>query len=310
MSKTSLLKNRRVINWTQGKENLQRLQALPLEQKISLTERRIKEFYDYFSGQVYVSFSGGKDSTVLLHIVRRLFPDVPGVFVNTGLEYPEIVEFVQTIDNVTQLRPKMPFTEVIKKYGYPVVSKEVAQKINEIRITKSDKLRNKRLHGDEKGNGKIPEKWKYLIDAPFKISHKCCDIMKKSPIKKYERLTERKSIVASMAAESRLREQTYIKKGCNSFDGKRPMSLPMAFWAEQDIWQYIKKYNVRYSKIYDIGEKRTGCMFCMFGCQFNDEDGIQRFERMKIHHPKQYNYCMEKLGLREVIAYIKDITCE
>ena len=115
------------------KEDLRELQALPLDLKILKTKNRIKEYYDFFGGQVYVSFSGGKDSTVLLHIAREIYPDIEAVFVNTGLEYPEIQRFVKTFDNVTILRPKMRFDEVIKKYGCPIISKEVSQRIYEYR---------------------------------------------------------------------------------------------------------------------------------------------------------------------------------
>ena len=102
------------------KNDLMQMQSVPLEGKIIMTERRIREWYEHWDGQVYVSFSGGKDSTVLLHIARRLYPDIEAVFVNTGLEYPEIQKFVKSFDNVTILRPKMRFDEVIKTYGYPI----------------------------------------------------------------------------------------------------------------------------------------------------------------------------------------------
>lgn len=104
------------------KERLRELQALPLERKILITQTRIIEWYTRYKGQVYVSFSGGKDSTVLLTIARQCFPDIEAVFVDTGLEYPEIRQFVKTFDNVTIIRPKMRFDEVIKKYGYPLIS--------------------------------------------------------------------------------------------------------------------------------------------------------------------------------------------
>ena len=116
------------------KGDLQQMQSLPLSAKILMTKRRIREWYDYWDGQVYVSFSGGKDSTVLLHIARELYPDIEAVFVNTGLEYPEIQSFVKTFDNVTILRPKMRFDEVIKKYGYPIISKEVSECIYQGRL--------------------------------------------------------------------------------------------------------------------------------------------------------------------------------
>jgi 3'-phosphoadenosine 5'-phosphosulfate sulfotransferase (PAPS reductase)/FAD synthetase len=82
------------------KERLKALQALPLERKIGFTIARIVEWYTHYNGKVYVSFSGGKDSTVLLDIARGLFPDIKAMFVDTGLEYPEIREFVKTFDNV------------------------------------------------------------------------------------------------------------------------------------------------------------------------------------------------------------------
>jgi len=235
----------------------------------------------------------------LLHQVRRMYPHVPAVFVDTGLEYPEIREFVRTIDNVIWLKPKIPFPRVIEEHGYPVISKEVSQKIKEIQTTKSEILRNIRLNGDLKGNGKISEKWKFLVDAPFKISDRCCHIMKKAPVKQYEKETGKGAIVGTMAADSNLRRQSYLQYGCNSF-GDRPMSTPMAIWLEEDIWAYIKKYNLPYSKIYDMGYTRTGCMFCMFGVHLEPDS---RFERMKITHPQIYNYCMDKLGLREVLRY-------
>ena len=279
---------------------LRQRQSLPLEGKILFSQKRIREFYEKLDGNVYVSFSSGKDSTVLLDLVRSLFSSVPAVFVDTGLEYPEIRDFVKTVDNVEWLRPKMPFNQVIEKYGYPVISKENSQKIYEARTTKSDKLRNKRINGQD-GKGALPEKWHFLLNAPFKISHMCCHVLKKSPVKIYEKMSGNSPFVGSMADESRLREQSYLRHGCNSFEG-RAMSTPLAIWSESDVWAYIKKFNLSYSSIYDKGAKRTGCMFCLFGAQFKDDN---RFEILKNNHPKIYDYCMNKLCLMSVMDYIE-----
>ena len=109
---------------------LKMLQDLPLDIKILKTKQRIREYYNHFNGNVYISFSGGKDSTVLLDIVRQEYPDVKAVYVDTGLEFPEIKQFVKTIPNVEILRPEKNFLQVITEHGYPVISKEIAYTID------------------------------------------------------------------------------------------------------------------------------------------------------------------------------------
>lgn len=110
-------------------KRLLELQALPLERKIQISQARIIEWYKHYDGKVVVSFSGGKDSTVLLHMVRQLYPNVKAVFSNTGLEYASIQRHVKTFDNVDIIVPPMRFDQVISMYGYPLISKEVAEAI-------------------------------------------------------------------------------------------------------------------------------------------------------------------------------------
>lgn len=110
-------------------QRLKELQALPLDRKIQITQTRIIEWYQHYNGQVCVSFSGGKDSTVLLHTARQIYPDIPAVFSNTGLEYSSIQRFVKSWDNVDIVVPKMRFDEVVSTYGYPLIGKEVAEAI-------------------------------------------------------------------------------------------------------------------------------------------------------------------------------------
>ena len=108
--------------------DLRQRQALPLRAKVLMSQNRIREWYDHWNGDVYISFSGGKDSTVLAHLVHDLYPEVPMVFSNTGLEYPEIQAFARKM-GAEFIRPKMSFSEVISKYGYPIISKENAEAI-------------------------------------------------------------------------------------------------------------------------------------------------------------------------------------
>ena len=296
-----------------NKTELLMLQSLPLDIKIMKTKRRIEEWIDYFGeNKVYISFSGGKDSTVLLDLVRQVNPNIPGVFIDTGLEYPETKEFVKTIDNVTILRPKMSFKQVIEKYGYPMVSKEQSNYLDDIRNS-TEKMKIRRLEGDSHGRFKLSKKWYYLIDAPFKVSHRCCNVMKKEPAKRYEHETGRVPFIATLAEESSLRQQSYLKTGCNAFNSKRPNSTPLAFWKEQDILKYIYDNKLNINKAY--GEvicidgiysttkcDRTGCIYCGFGVHLEKEPN--RYQRLEQTHPQLYNYCMDKLGFKEVCKYM------
>lgn len=290
-----------------GKE-LKNKQAFSLSEKENYTRELIIQWYEYWEGEVYVSFSGGRDSTVLLYQVRKLFPDVPAVFIDTGLEYPEIRNFVKKIDNVEWIRPEIPFHEVIKKYGYPVISKMQAQYIDCYRNSGSQKMRDLRWNGKDYGYGqqyKISEKWKYLVDAPFKISDKCCDIIKKKPVKKYNKKSGKLPYLGMVAEESVQRKKQYLQAGCNAYASKEPKSNPMFIWLHSDVLGYIEKYNLDYAKIYDIYAdtvRSTGCMFCLFGVHLDNSPN--RFQLMKKNHPKQYNYCMNKLGLSQVLDFI------
>lgn len=313
-------------------EELRLFQAYPLNLKVWKTQQRLREWVNYFGVDgVYVSFSGGKDSTVLLHIARKLFPEIEAVFVNTGLEYPEIQKFVKSFDNIKILHPKMRFDEVIKKYGYPLISKEVSECVSQGRIALTSnkyQYRLQKLMGtavDKQGRKSLynKEKYKPLLFTDFNISHMCCNVMKKKPVHEYGKLSHKVPITAQMTEESRLRKQQWLKNGCNGFNMKSPISNPMSFWTEQDVLHYIYENQIEIAPVYGrvvfengkyftTGCKRTGCIFCMFGAHCRDDD---RFLRLKETHPVQYNYCMgggsyddgvwkptkEGLGMRHVI---------
>lgn len=321
---------------------LQQMQSVPLNIKIMLTRDRIRAWYEHWHGNVYVSFSGGKDSTVLLHIARELYPDITAVFIDTGLEYPEIRQFVKSFENVEIIKPEKTFFEVVAEYGYPVFGKEVAKTIYYAR--KGSNWAVKRLEGLDKSGGasefkKRFIKYKPFVTAPFITSSLCCDVMKKRPAHKYESETGRKPLIATMTEESQQRQAAWLKNGCNAFDTERPVSHPISFWKQQDILLYLKSYNVPYCSVYgDIvaenpqmsliqdnterlvttGCERTGCMFCMFGIM-NDKTP-NRFQQLKKTHPKVYDYCIgggefdekgllkpnkQGLGIGRILDFIK-----
>ena len=308
------------------RDDLKAMQAWPLERKIRVTQTRIMEWnyrhcgdLDTASPDIRVSFSGGKDSTVLLDIARRLYPDIKAVFADTGLEYPEIRDFVKTFDNVDWVRPKKTSRRVIEEYGYPVIGKEVAMTIDQARRgfpAASNRLLGLNADGSE-SQYKVRHfrRWGHLMDAPFKISDKCCYHLKESTLDRHPG----KPIIAIMAADSKRREKSYMHYGCNNFSSKKPRSTPMGFWTEQDVLMYIKAYNLPIASIYgEIVEEcgklrttdaeRTGCIFCAFGAHIKSKRKT-RFELLKESHPGLYDYCMRPwdaggLGMGEVLDYI------
>lgn len=306
-------------------EDLKTMQRWPLERKILVSQTKILEFGLAYTDRTYISFSGGKDSTVLLDLVRRVFPDTPAVFIDTGLEYPEIKDFVQTVPNVMWLKPKMSFRQVIAKYGYPLVSKEVAQKIYEARSKPNGSVAQRFDDNSQaviKYSGRYSmSKWKWLLDSSIPISHYCCVVMKKTPAKEYEKKHKRHPFLGMMACESDNRKTKWLQQGCNAFDDKRPNSNPLSFWTEQDILEYIKRFNLPYAsvygeilqdengKYYTTGCQRTGCVFCAFGCHLEKEPS--RFQLLKQTHPKLYDYCMKPrenggLGLKSVFDWFNE----
>lgn len=319
-------------------EDLKAYQAESLPDKVQRSLANISTWFTRWSNHVYVSFSGGKDSTVLADLCAKWCKIVGCplylVFSDTGLEFPEIRQHVQrfaeflrdkySIEVVLDIvRPEMRFHQVLQSVGYPIISKDVSDRIRKARTSIEKGEYSLRLcqlgvareeYGGLADSGKYnyektvsgsrfyTPKWRPLLDVDFNISEQCCDIMKKGPCKKYENETGRKPIIGTLAVESTSRKASWYKHGCNAFDAQKPSSRPLSFWTEQDILQYIKENELPLASVYgDIvatadgrlkttGCDRTGCMFCAFGCTQEKEP---RFERLKETHPRQWRYCIE-----------------
>lgn len=242
-----------------------------------------------------------------------------------GIEVETVIDYPKDKDG-----KRITFRRVIEEYGYPLVSKRIAKKVHDANTaikygTADTSYAIRQFNGEyinPRNGEKSPyncEKWKFLLDAPFKISDKCCYVMKKNPAHKFDKQRGFKPIIATMTEESVQRETKWLKQGCNSFDLKNPASKPMSFWTEQDVLKYIKTYDIPIAsvygeikqddngKYYTTGCNRTGCVFCGFGCHLEKEPN--RFQQLKETHPKIYEYCMKTwdeggLGMDEVLNYI------
>lgn len=300
------------INWT-------------LEQKVFHFFEVVSTFYNKMDGKVYLSFSGGKDSTVMKYLIDKWlkssgYPPIKYVFNNTTNEHGEILDFVKSFgDEIIWLKPKLSFAQTLKKYGYPIISKEQSMALSRYKNTKRLDQKIYRMTGIKadgtKGTvGVIRNKWKFLIDAPFDVTERCCDVLKKRPIFKFEKETGLRPIIGTMAEESNQRRIQYIKNGgCNIWTKGKEMCLPLSIFTEDNIWELIGKYKIRicgiyYDQIIDgdlvTGEKRTGCAYCGFGCHLEPPNN-NRFHRLYKREPKRYKSMMDKLGYRTVLNFIK-----
>ncbi len=296
--------------------DLKAMQNWPLERNIMVAQTRIMEWYIRFDGACFISYSGGLDSSVLLDLARRCYPDIEAVYVST-LDLPEIKKHVHATENVTFLQPKMTFAEAVKEYGFCYPSKDVALTIYYAR--RGSQWAINRLNGVRDDNGEPSKyrqdrygKWKFLAESQYKVSDRCCKVMKEQPLAEYERITGKHSIIGTRADESKRRKDAWLQTGCNAFDSKRPVSKPLSLFTHQDILEYIKRYNIPYASCYGeivpngkgglmtTGEKRTGCL-CAVGCHL---DKVNRFHRLKESYPKLYDYIIDSLGLGEFLDFV------
>lgn len=283
-------------------------------QKVDHSLGVIDQFCSRMDGKVFVSFSGGKDSTVMLDLCRMIMPGVKAVFFNTGMEFPDIIRFVRELKsegyNIEIRNPKMKPDEVWKEYGFPLVSKEQAHKLWYMKNKPESKTAA--LGYCDVSIHNVSRIWRFLASENFSCNNKCCDVLKKQPSHEYIKETGLYPIIGTMATESLLRRDQYlIRGGCNSFEPKNSLSTPLSIWTDDDIWSYIRDRGLKISDIYGKGVKRTGCVCCGFGAHL--EPG--RFEPLYRLYPKLYAHIMGftnegvtfKEALRKVLA-VKGIT--
>lgn len=283
---------------------LLQLQSLDLAAKVQLSRQRIRAWLEHTGGNAYVAFSAGLDSTVLGDLARSVDEEIPFVFHDSVMEFPENRRFARESGAIFT-KSKYGPQEVFERYGYPVTSKKIAQYVHECRTAGPDSVtyRLRTTGWTKRGRytqmSMIPKKWQFLIDAPFPISDKCCAVFKKRPAHAYQKQTGRLPLLGVRVEESNQRLQTWYRYGCQ-YPGKR--SWPIAFWSGADVLAYIRANSLPYSPLYDMGYTRSGCAFCLFGCHKEKPNRIQRLYET---HPALWRYCMDKCGLRRVMDWLK-----
>lgn len=264
----------------------------PFDYKIILAKTRIRAaIMTYGVDNCYISFSGGKDSAVVSHLVLSMGYKLEHVFSNTRLEYPGCVKFThewckKNGVKLTMVMPDVTPYEVWEKYGYPMFSKEVATILERVRIHKT--VNPKKL---KKVN-------KFLRYKDVRISAKCCDYLKRKPMLKWQKNSGKKvAIMGTRAQESRIRRVVWVRKGCIYETKKQVVVTPLIFFTEKDVWDYIERFKIRLANIYYNGIKRNGCYCCGFGCHLTDENN---FVKLKKLNPKLWKHVMNDWGFRKI----------
>jgi len=231
-----------------------------------------------------------------------IIPNVQCMFIMTGCESPSVCRFIREMQadghNIEIVKPRKTLREVFAECGFPLVSKNVAHQIEQVRRQPDCETSRKFL--DRFNKHRIPERWLYLVDEPYDTSAKCCYWLKKTPGYEYEKRTGRHPYIGLLASESDMRAASYLRRGgCNSFTtnkGTHSASWPLAIWTEADVWQYIRDRGLQLPDIYEKGATRTGCMGCGFGAHIHDE-GLTVMQNL---WPRWYNMVMdyENNGIR------------
>jgi len=283
---------------------------------------------------------GGLDSIVLLTFLRKYVDkNIPGVSVSV-LEGKSIKEVHKAFDNFTMLKPLKSKVEVLKEFGFPVISKEKAGKIQLLQrpTEKNTTVRHAIMTGETGALGgfktkatgsrmRLPQKWlnlfggpeneKYGTDyqtAPFRVSPDCCYHMKERPCDLYAKETKAKPYIGLMASEGGQRRSALMKHGCNYYGKTVTRSCPFAIFSRQDLLQLALDLEVTVPRIYgeivrDQDEtlrttraQRTGCDMCGFGIHI--EKRPHRFDRLREDSPKEWRFWMYTMGWGAVLTYI------
>lgn len=251
-------------------------------------------FRIYGEENFYVSFSGGKDSTVIHHLIDEVLPNnrIPRVFCNTGIEYEAIVKFVKEMkkhdDRIVIIDPSKNISVTLKEDGYPFKSKIHSRKVATFQRSGMGKTVDEYVNG-ERGKYLCPKALKYQFSDDFnlKVSGKCCDRLKKEPFKKWEKENSRNvCITGMMSQEGGARESI---KGCviTDNDGKIKKFHPLLKVTEEWENWYIKRNNIQLCELYyePYNFKRTGCKGCPYSLTLQDQ--LETMSRLLPRERKQ-----------------------
>jgi len=289
---------------------------MPLDDKVTEACHRIEELWNETDGKCYVSFSGGKDSTVLLALIKmcqELYTvgNIPAVFSNTGIELGVTVNFVKWVKEnwypgVVVIRPVHPFSWVLQNEGKPMISKMKSKLLNQYKrggwtpALKGLLVDGVTSSGSKTTRTKIADKYMHILhdDFPVYPSYKCCEWMKKRPFEEYSKangcLGNLQGIRTQEGGARSVGTARRVAKGgklCTWIKHGQIQKAPIIDWTDEDVEKFIKKYNVPLSEAYTkYGFDRTGCMACPYSKRVDHD-----LEYLYFHEPNRYKAAMHWL---------------
>ena len=335
--KENLMERRKRLRTDEKIAAFRQKQSLPYMQKVRLAEVRAREFEaecNYRGLNTHVSV-GGLDSITLLVFLRGIGMDVPAISVSI-LEDKSIQKIHKQL-GVECLKPLKTKTAVLREFGYPVLSKEIAGKIALLQNPSDNNatVRHAIITGETGAYGghrtgtrmRLPMKWLEKFGgadaegaalgykaAPFKVSDKCCYYLKEKPCNNWAKEHNSVPYLGLMASEGGRRQKSLMQNGCNYFGASTIRSAPFAIFSRNDLLQLALDLNVPVPEIYGeivrdedgnlrtTGAQRTGCSMCGFGIQL--EKRPHRFDRLRDSNPKEWAYYMYTMGWGDVLDYI------
>ena len=312
-------------------------QKQPYEFKVRYAELRAWEFYEECGRRdlnTHVSV-GGLDSITLLVFLRHIGIDVPAVSVS-ALE-DRSIQAVHKALGVEALKPLRSKAAVIKEFGFPVLSKEIAGKIMLLQnpSEKNKTVRHAIITGETGAYGgnrtgtrmQLPGKWLRLFGgadaegaalgyqaAPFKVSDRCCYYLKEKPCDIWAKEHNSVPYLGLMASEGGRREKALMMHGCNYFGESTIRSAPFAIFDRQDVLRLAVELDVPVPEIYGrivrepsgllrtTKAQRTGCSMCGFGIHLDKRP--HTFDLLYDRNPQEWDFWMNKVGWGEVLDYI------
>jgi len=280
------------INYKERHNIIIRSQQLPLEEKVSISNKFIDSVLSKCNKPA-VAWSGGKDSTIALHLVLKKMPDIDVIWVNTGVEFPECISFINEYKKKWSLnfhiaKPESNFWDVTEKYGWPMLGKGSSG----YWWTRAEYLK-------KKGKYKLAR-----ATEAAKISAACCRILKEKPMKKLcSSLDIDLIILGNLVSESRQRFLIWAQKGNYYFakNEKRWKAWVLSSWTEKDILEYHDLNNLPKSEIYKKGHLRNGCWPCLMDIRFKDN----KLSILRKSHPKLWKFLIIDKGLGERLIALK-----